>query len=210
MSARGIERTGWQGEGPDRDRHIVSLAGKVATMSMVFYFGGVLFSFVYLRVQDVNGRWTRPDVRPSTTLAVVVLGATVLAGLGTLRLRGEHRRGELRSWRTVGRASQVLIFVAIVVRIAQLWTMPAQPDDAAYVAVLIGWSASLVAVSIAASYWLQTLAARAHRLAVDVGQDDAYRAARRRFEASASAFIVFWWVIVLVELVAFLLLQVVG
>lgn len=215
MSARELDRSAWEQDGPDQDVRIVSLASKVLAGAMCFFFGGFFFAFVYLRLQNVNDHWNHIDAKPSLALAIAVLVATVLAALVLLGLRGRHRAHEPASWRTRGVVVLVLILVAIVARIVQLWTLGVDPAASGFVAVLIGWSASLVAVEIGALYWMQTLAARAGRLtrtAADASADASEREladAAARFQASASSFTVFWCVLTGVEIVAFVLLDLV-
>jgi hypothetical protein len=215
MSARELDRSDWEQEGPDRDVRIVTLGSKVLAASICFFFGGFFFAFIYLRLQNVNDRWNHIDVEPSMPLAITVLVATVLAAGLLLSLRGHHPAHELGSWRARGLVVLLLILVAIVARIVQLWTLGVDPASSGYVAVVIGWSASLVAVEIGALYWAQTLAARAGRLA-RTAADPASGAGEReladaeaRFDASASSFTLFWFVLTGVEIVAFVLLDVV-
>jgi hypothetical protein len=215
MSARELDRSDWEQEGPGQDVRIVTLASKVLAGAMCFFFGGFFFAFVYLRLQNVNDHWNHIDARPSMPLAITVLAATVLAAALLLSLRGRHRAHEPASWRARGLAVLLLILVAIVARIVQLWTLGVDPAASGFVAVLIGWSASLIAVEIAALYWMQTLVARAGRLArttADVSADASEREladAEVRFHATASSFTVFWCVLTGVEIVAFVLLDLV-
>jgi heme/copper-type cytochrome/quinol oxidase subunit 3 len=213
MNARGLDASDWEQEGPEQDQRIVALGARVLAAALCFFFGGFFFAFVYLRLQNVNDHWNHTDVRPSWPLGVVVLVSTMLAAMVLFTLRGQHRAHEMGSWRARGLAVLALILVAIVARVAQLWTLGSDPDTSGYVAVLIGWSAALVVVEIGAAYWIQTLVARARRLGhpeADASADRRELAdAEARFHASASGFIVLWWVITAIEVVAFVLLDLV-
>lgn len=214
MSAREVERSDWEGEAADQDRRIVALGARVISGAVVFFFGGFFFAFVYLRLQNVNGHWNHIDAAPSSVLGGVVLGATVLAAAILLGVRGRLRRNDVGAWRRGGILALLLIGVAIVARIAQLWTLDVDPYAAGYVAVLIGWSASLVVVELGALYWVETLVARAGRLArtaADPARADGedLADADQRFLASASGFTLFWCVMTAVEVLAYVLLDLV-
>lgn len=214
MSAREVERSDWEGEAADQDRRIVSLGARVISGAVVFFFGGFFFAFVYLRLQNVNGHWNHIDAEPSSVLGAVVLGATVLAAAILLGVRGRLRRSDVGAWRRGGIAALLLILVAIAARIAQLWTLDVDPYASGYVAVLIGWSASLVVVELGALYWIETLVARAGRIARTASDpahadgDDLVEA-DRRFLASASGFTLFWCVMTAMEVLAYVLLDLV-
>ena len=215
MSARELDRSDWEQEGPDQDARIVSTGAKVLAGAMVFFFGGFFFAFVYLRLQNVADRWNHIDAEPSMSLGIAVLGATVLAAAVLLSLRGRHRGHELTSWHARGLVVVLLIAVAIAARVVQLWTLGVDPAASGFVAVLIGWSASLVIIEVGAVYWAKTVVARAGRLA-RTEADPSYEAddpdlagAETRFRASASSFTLFWCVLTAIEIVAFVLLDVV-
>ena len=213
MSSREVERSDWEGEAADQDRRIVALGARVISGAVIFFFGGFFFAFVYLRLQNVNNHWNHIDAQPSAVLGAVVMTATVLAAVILLGVRGRLRRNEVKTWRGGAMVALLLILVAIVARIAQLWTLGIDPSAAGYVAVLIGWSASLVAVELGALYWIETLVARAGRIVrteadPEAGGDD-LAAADQRFLASASGFTLFWCVITAVELLAYVLLDLV-
>lgn len=215
MSARELDRSDWEHEGPDKDVRIVAIATRVVAGSLVFFFGGFFFAFVYLRLQNVNDHWNHIDAKASMTLGIVILAAGVIAAVLLIGLRGRHRAHELGSWRVRGLVVGALIVVAVVARVVQLWTLGVSPDASGFVAVLIGWSAALVAVEIGALYWIATLVARAGRLArtagdpsADASERDVFEA-EARFHASASSFTLYWLVLTGIEVVAFVLLDVV-
>lgn len=214
MSAREVERRDWEGEGTDQDRRIVALGARVIAGAAIFFYGGFFFAFVYLRLQNVNGHWNHVEAKPSAVLGSLVLIATVLAAAILVGTRGRLRRNEVAAWRNGAVVVLLLIFVAIGARIAQLWTLGFAPDASGYVAVLIGWSASLVVIELGALYWIETLVARAGRIARSEADpaakdDEGVDAADRRFLASASGFTLFWCVMAAVEVVAYILLDLV-
>lgn len=214
MSTHEVDRSGWEGEGPDQDRRIVALGARVIAGAAIFFYGGFFFAFVYLRLQNVNGHWNHVDAKPSIVLGGVVLAATLLAAAILLGTRGRLRRNEVRAWRGGAMVVLLLILVAVIARVVQLWTLGSDPDAAGYVAVLIGWSASLVAVELGALYWIETLVARAGRIArsqADPAPNDGddVAAADQRFVASASGFTLFWCVMAAIEVLAFILLDLV-
>lgn len=216
MSSRQLDHSDWERETAGQDARIVRLAARVVAGSMAFFFGGFFFAFIYLRLQDVAGRWNHHDAKPSLPLAITILVASVTAAAILLSLRGSHRAHQLRSWRARGLIVELLIVVAIVARVIQLWTLGLDPSSAGFVAVLIGWSGALLAVDIGALYWCQTLVARAGRLARteaaergDASADQDLTDAEVRFNASATGFTLVWMVLTCVEILAFVLLDVV-
>ncbi len=215
MSTREVEPSDWEGEAADQDRRIVTLGARVIAGAAIFFYGGFFFAFVFLRLQNVNGHWNHIDAKPSAVLGAVVVGATVLAAAVLLGIRSRLRRNEVRAWRGGALIALLLIVVAIVARIVQLWTLGLDPDAAGYVAVLIGWSVSLVVVELGALYWIESLVARAGRIARAEADPAAEAAAAdvadadQRFLASASGFTLFWVVIAAVEVLAYILLDLV-
>lgn len=214
MSAAGVEHTDWKGEQPGIDRRSVTMSSRVVSISTVFFFGGFLFAFVYLRIQNVNGRWNSGDVKPSIMLGGLILGASVIASAALLGVRGSVRSDDVRRWRVGAIVAMLLILAGIVLRIVQLWTLGVHPSSGGYVSVFIGWSLTLILVEIGALYWIETLVARSGRIvrsetnsgskpSVDVA------AADQRFLASASGFTLFWCVMAGIELVAYVLLDLV-
>ena len=214
MSAREVEPSDWEGEAAEQAGRIVALSARVVAGAAIFYFGGFFFAFVYLRLQNVNGRWNHIDAKPSAMLGALALAAALGAAAILLGGRGRLRRSEIHQWRRGALIALALIVVAIVSRIVQLWTLGIEPDAAGYVAVLIGWSASLVVVELGALYWNETLVARAGRIArskADPAVKDhvGLEAADQRFIASAMGFTLFWCVMTGIEVLAFMLLDVV-
>lgn len=209
MSAHGVDRSDWEREQPELDRRIVVTAARVLSVSMAFFFGGFFFAFVYLRLQNVNDHWNHIDAKPSMPWAFMILGATVLATVALLAVRGRAHAHEVARWRPGGLAALVLIAVAVVARVIQLWTLGQDPGAASFVSVFIGWSAALLVVEIGALYWIETLVARAGRLARADAADPDVAQADQRFPASATGFTLFWCVLTVIEVVAFVLLDLV-
>jgi hypothetical protein len=209
VSAPGIGRADWQREQAELDHRIVTIASRVLSVSIVFFFGGFFFAFVYLRLQNVNGHWNPIDAQPSTLPAVSILATTVLAAFTLLAVRGRLREGEIARWRWGGLVALPLILIAIVTRVAQLWTLGQEPGGSSYVSVLVGWSAVLLAVELGALYWNQTLVARARRLSRADATERAVAEADLRFVGSAAGFTLFWCVLAVIEVVAFVMLDMV-
>jgi heme/copper-type cytochrome/quinol oxidase subunit 3 len=214
MSAAGVEHTDWEGEQPDIDRRSVTMSSRVVSVSTVFFFGGFLFAFVYLRIQNVNGRWNRGDVKPSIMLGGLILAASVIAVAALLGVHRSLRSDDLRRWRAGAVVALFLILAGIVLRIVQLWTLDVNPSSGGYASVMIGWSLALVLVEIGALYWIETLVARSGRIVrseTDSGATPSVdvAAADQRFLASADGFTLFWCVVAAIELLAYVLLDLV-
>lgn len=214
MSAARVEHTDWEGEQPDIDRRSVAMSSRVVSVSTVFFFGGFFFAFVYLRIQNVNGRWNRGDAKPSILLGGLILAASVIAVASLLGVRGSLRSNDLLRWRAGAIVALISILLCIVLRIVQLWTLGINPSSGGYVSVLIGWSLALVLVHIGALYWIETLVARSGRIVRSESDSVAtasvdVAAADQRFLASAGGFTLFWCVVAAIELLAYVLLDLV-
>jgi hypothetical protein len=207
MSTRGIDHADWEQERPDLDRRIVTLGARVLSVSMVFFFGGFFFAFVYLRLQNVNGRWNQADTEPSLVWSIIILASTMGATVAFLAARRHARAEEAIRWRAWGATALALVGIAVVARLVLLATLPVSPDKSAYISVLIGWSAALLVVELGAWYWIETLVARAGRLSrSDVAGNPDAALAEQRFAGSVAGVTTLWCVLAAVELVAFVLL----
>jgi hypothetical protein len=210
VSARRIEHSDWQGEQPRLDRQAVALGARVISVMLLFFFGGFFFAFVYLRVQNVNGRWNHAHAKPSVLLGGLVLGAALVAALALVAVRRRLASNEVARWRPGGVVALLAIAGAIALRIAQLWTLGLDPSSGGYVSVLIGWSAALVVVELGALYWIESLVARSGRLAGSLPEADREAAdADQRFLASAAGFTLFWCVLAGIEVLAYVMLDLV-
>jgi hypothetical protein len=208
MSARDVGHADWEQEQPDLDRRIITLGARVLSVSMVFFFGGFFFAFVYLRLQNVNGRWNQSDAKPSLAWSILVLACAIGAAVALLTGRRHARAETAIAWRARGAVALALVSIAIVARFVLLWTLPVAPDKSSYVSVLIGWSAALLVVELGAWYWIETLVARAGRLARTdtVGDAEAAAQAEQRFAGSAAGITTWWSVLAAIEIVALVLL----
>jgi hypothetical protein len=196
-------------EPPDREASTVAWASRIAALASVFFFGGFLFAFVYLRLQDVNGRWNEHGAEAGLGYAIVILVAMLLAAV----LLVATRDGDPPRYRSLGTIAAASLIVAIVARVLQMRAFPFETHASGYAAVANGWSIALLLVTLGLLYWTWSLAARARRLtrpADAPGEDPAGDGAERIQAASARGLATFALVVAGAEAVAFVLLNVVG
>ncbi|MEA2783804.1 MAG: hypothetical protein QOK29_5402, partial [Rhodospirillaceae bacterium] len=196
---------GYPVDDPDPTPRVLWLGSRVLSSAVVVFFFAFVFSFVYLKAQDSNGRWN-PGLKVSPVFSSAVLGCVLVSalvlGVGVRRLRED----DTSAWQ--GWAAISLLFVAGVIglHVWQLNTLPFTPTRGGYASVFVGWTVALIAVEVGALYWLFTVLNGTLRV---VGRADPYDEGSppriRHLVASARGYWFFWRVVVSVEVIAFVL-----
>jgi heme/copper-type cytochrome/quinol oxidase subunit 3 len=180
------------------------LGARLFVAADAFVFLAFLFAYLYLRSVNQHGLWHPPHTSPSLALGIVTLVTVVgSAGALTLALRA-LRAGKPRNWRAGAGLSLALLLVALVVQGWQLVDPGFSPyHGGAYGSVFVGFTATLFAHLLGATYWLETIVASSgafHREREGVAQPSLL------YEPSASAYGTFALFLAGVEVVAFVLL----
>ena len=122
-----------------------------------FMFLAFAFAFFYLRTLDTNDQWHPHGQSPSTALGTATLVCVVLSCAAYLASRRTH---------TAGGAAMILALAfavaAIVIQAVQLVNPGFSPSHAGgYGSVFVGFTALYLIHLTGASFWLETVIARA-------------------------------------------------
>lgn len=136
-------------------------------------------------------------------ILAAVLVSAIAYGLAVHRLKA----GDSAAWQGWAAITMLLGFVAIVMHVWQLDTLPFTPTDGGYPSVFVGWTVALIVVELGAMYWLLSVLRGALRVTrpADPGDEGAPPVATH-LGASAQGFWFFWQVVVVVEIVVYVLL----
>jgi heme/copper-type cytochrome/quinol oxidase subunit 3 len=159
--------------------------------------GGFVFAFFYLRSVNNYGLWhpagfTGPQAWEGAVImaAVVVSAAAQSAGLQQLKA------GKKSAWLTMAVTALALGAVAVAFQILQLATLPFQPGANAFASVFVGASAVFAVLLLGTIIWLEILVMSGRQVPqisfVEQPPTFAEAAAVQRFQASLSAFTLFW------------------
>jgi heme/copper-type cytochrome/quinol oxidase subunit 3 len=182
-------------EPPELERRIVHLGSILLSAATAFFFIAFLFAFLYLRALDSNGLWgagkPQHHVHASLGLGIAIL-VCVLAGVAAVRA------GLLQpaAWRPAAVAALLLGLAAVALQCWQWANLGFGPGDGGYASVYLGWTGFFTIFVFGAMYWLETILATAVRTRVGAAE----------VEPQLASFSIFWTMLGLVEIAAFVLL----
>jgi heme/copper-type cytochrome/quinol oxidase subunit 3 len=175
----------------------VSIIAWLGAAGQAFFFVAFLFAFFYLRALNTNGRWNTHHVHPSRAYGVAIL-ICVLASVGAATFAAwSSRTASAAGWRFGLGASILLVLAAIAVQAVQYVNLGFGPGDGSFPSVFVGWTGLLAANFLAVAYWLTSMLTETLRTG---GRSLAL------LRPSAEALALYWAVLGLIELVAFILL----
>jgi hypothetical protein len=176
-------------------RRINSLGSILFAAGTAFFFIAFLFAFLYLRALNSNGLWgagkPHHHVHASLGLGIAIL-VCVLVGVAAVRLA-------LLApvfWLHASLAALLLGLAAVALQCWQWAHLSFGPGDGGYASVYLGWTGFFTIFLFGAAYWLETIVASAVRA----------RLGPRDVEPQLASFAIFWTVLGLVEIAAFVLL----
>jgi heme/copper-type cytochrome/quinol oxidase subunit 3 len=196
----------------------------------IFFFVGFLFAFFYLKVLDNAGLWRAKGVDPPIGLGTAVLVTFLLsAGIAWLALRERRAAGteasldqaRLRGWRLRGLVALLLGLAAVVLQIVAYATLDFGPSSGGYASVYVGWTGMFAVFVLGGLYWLETIVATSYRYRktahVEAGDaaGDPYRTGHDIADPLAlilpglQAFVFFWLMLALIQVVTYVLLYLV-
>jgi heme/copper-type cytochrome/quinol oxidase subunit 3 len=182
-------------EPPELGRRITHLGSILLAAATAFFFVAFLFAFLYLRALNSNGLWgggkPHHHVQASLGLGIAIL-VCVLAGVAA----AWAARMRATSWLPAVSATLLLGLAAIALQCWQWAHLSFGPGDGGYASVFLGWTGFFTIFLLGAVYWLETIAAAAFRT----------RAGTSEIESQLGDFVIFWTVLGLVEVAAFILL----
>jgi heme/copper-type cytochrome/quinol oxidase subunit 3 len=191
---------------PEHRSANLRLGARLLVAADAFVFLGFLFAYLYLRSLNQHGLWRPPHTSPSLALGLVTLvtmvgsAAAFVVGLRALRA------GKPREWRAGATGALALLVVALVVQGWQLFDPGFSPyHGGAYGSVFVGFTATLFAHLIGATYWLETVVVSSGSFH---GEREGVAQPSRLYEPTASAYGTFALFLAGVEIVAFVLIYV--
>jgi heme/copper-type cytochrome/quinol oxidase subunit 3 len=177
----------------------LAVAGRLAAAAAAFFFVSFLFAFFYLRALDSNGRWNQHHLQPSWGFGTAILVCVVASAAALALATWSAWAPEEGRWRLGAALALALGLAAVALQCVEWARIDFGAGDGGIAAVFFGWSGCFLVFTLAAMYWLETLLVGAWR-----------RTTLPEYTvASARALTIFWLILGLVEVVAFLLLYVV-
>ncbi|MDR2985438.1 MAG: hypothetical protein LBV34_11420 [Nocardiopsaceae bacterium] len=172
--------------------------------------GAFIFAFFYLRSVNNYGLWHPkgfggPPVWAGTIIMALIVVSAVGQSLGLTRLKA----GQKQPWFLAAAGALILGVVAFAIQIAELMSLSFQPGANAYASVFVGGSAVFTVVLLGALVWLEIIVMGSRNIpAISfVEQPPTFKEAAelQRFQASLSAFTLFWNYMAVVALVLWVL-----
>lgn len=178
-----------------------AIAARLGAAAQAFFFVSFLFAFFYLRALNSAGRWNQHHVHPSKAYGIpillCVLGSVGAAWLGATSLRTPGAA----LWRPASGAAIGLALVAVVLQCVQYATSSFGPGEGGFASVFFGWTGLYVLNILVVVYWLTSSLA------------ETLRPGGRALEylrATVESIALYWAVLGLVEVAAFILLYLVA
>ena len=214
-------------EPPDLLARNLRTGSHLWSSATIFFFVGFLFAFFYLRVLNNAGLWRPKGVTPPLGLGTAVLVTVLLsAGVSWLALRERRAAGteppldqeRLRAWRLRGLVALLLGLAAFVLQIVAWATLGFGPSSGGYASVYVGWTGMFAVFLLGGLFWLETLLATSFRYRKSTGVEagegsgDPYRLGHDVANPLAlvlpglQAFVFFWLMLALIEVVTYVLL----
>lgn len=161
--------------------------------------GAFVFAFFYLRSLNSHGLWypsgplaTKPSVGVGTVIMAMIVVSALVHAAGLQQLKA----GKRGVWQRAAAVALVLGLAAAAVQIWQLTSLPFQPGASGFASVFVGASPVLALLVLSTMIWLETLVMRARQIPEIsfVEQPPTFTDAAnvQRFQASLSAFTLFW------------------
>ena len=219
MDELDAQRGGYYVEPPELLARNLGVGARLFVAAQIFFFGGFLFAYVYLRELNSSGMWHPGKVHAPVGLGIAitacVVAATIVHGgaIAALRSRGEA------AWRPGAALALALALVALGLQCYEWATLGFGPGSGGFASVFVTWTGFYAAFGLLGGmYWLETTLATSIRqrhyepgLVVASAEAPAgARGARSVLAPSAEAAAVNLYLLAVVAVVMFVLLYVVG
>ncbi len=159
--------------------------------------GAFVFAFFYLRSLNSHGLWypstfTGPKAWQGALIMGLIVASAVIQMAGLQMIKG----GKKGAWSATAWTALVLGVAAAAVQIWQLTALPFQPGASGFASVFVGASPVFALLVLGTMVWLETLVVQARRIPeisfVEQPPTFTEAAIVQRFQASLSAFTLFW------------------
>jgi heme/copper-type cytochrome/quinol oxidase subunit 3 len=161
-----------------------------------FFFASLAFAYFYLRSNNSGQLWRPHNVTAPTTLGWLIFSIVFASALLVIYGQWRLRKGSFLDWQVAGWVALLGGLVAIGLQIYQLTRLPFYPGSSGYASCFIGWAVMNLMMLFGGVYWLETILARALRLAhaegVDASPATSTSPASQLFRANLDSCTYFW------------------
>lgn len=185
----------------------LAVGARLLASAVVFLFMAFVFAFFYLRALNTNHDFHPAHTNPPSGFGVAILACVLGSTLAFELARRSLRDGRSSAWRLGGLVAFVLGLAAVVVQVIEYYSLHFGASDGGLASVFLGFTAVFGVFWLGAVYWMETLWAQSLRAPASASSQVA--APSRTLRPSADACAVYLYVMVLVELFAFVLLYLV-
>ena len=186
----------------------LAVGARLLASAVVFFFMAFVFAFFYLRALNTSHDFHPAHTNPPTGWGVAIL-LCVLGSVGAFELaRRALDDGKESPWRIGSLLALVLGLAAIVVQFIEYYNLKFGATSGGLASVFLGFTVVFVMFWFGAVYWIETLWAQSLRQPA-AAHADGVAEPSSQLRPSADACAVFLYVMVLVELFAFVLLYLV-
>src|SRR6266851_7506466 len=156
-----------------------------------------VFAFFYLRSVNNYGLWYPAGFQgPKQWEGALIMGLIVVSAAATSFGLQQLKAGKKSAWLSTALAALVLGVAAIGMQVGELATLSFKPGDNAFASVFVGASAVFTILVLATMIWLEITVMNARRIPeisfVEQPPTFVEAAEVQRFQASLSAFTLFW------------------
>jgi len=159
--------------------------------------GAFVFAFFYLRSVNNYGLWHPAGFTgPQAWAGAVIMAAVVVSAAAQSFGLQQLKAGRKSAWSGLALLALALVVVAVTFQILQLATLPFQPGANAFASVFVGASAVFAVLLLTTVIWLEILVMGGRQIPeisfVEQPPTFTEAAQVQRFQASQSAFTLFW------------------
>jgi hypothetical protein len=173
-----------------------------------------VFSFFYLRSVNSHGLWypsslTPPNKVQGVVIMALIVVSAIVQSLGLIQIKA----GKKQVWFGAAALALALGLAACGLQVWQLTDLPFQPGQAGFASVFVGATPVFALLVLGTMIWLEILVVGSRRIPdisfVEQPPTFTEAAEVQRFQASLSAFTLFWNFIAVAAFVLWLLFYVV-
>jgi hypothetical protein len=159
--------------------------------------GAFVFAFFYLRSVNNYGLWYPqgfggPPMGLGVTVMILIVASAAAQSFGLTQIKA----GRKQPWFSVALAALVLGVAAFAILIAELMSLSFQPGANAFASVFVGASVVFAVLLLGSLVWLEIIVVNSRHIAaisfVEQPPTFVEAAEVQRFQASLSAFTLFW------------------
>jgi heme/copper-type cytochrome/quinol oxidase subunit 3 len=178
--------------------------------------GAFVFAFFYLRSLNSHNLWypsgslaTKPSIGVGTTIMAMIVVSALVQSAGLIQIKA----GRKGAWSAAALVALVLGLAAVGVQIWQLTSLPFQPGGSGFASVFVGASPVFAILVFGTMVWLEILMVRARQIPqisfVEQPPTFTDAAIVQRFQASLSAFTLYWNFMAVAAIVLYVLFYIV-